>query len=213
MPGYKPRALLAYLLVTGRAHSRQHLVDLLVETSDDPRASLRWTLSKLRKAIGSDYLLADRGALCFEFNTSTTNVYTSALSFNVLTFSRSRLLLFGFRRAHMDGYLLSKLCKQNTSHHTLAGFRSLSARLLLIAITYLLFQNCHQRLQGCKPLPLSGARVFQPKAPHRWYSGILAPLFPKGQQIGSIARRFVKDSHPTLLGRGFTWIVMCGILD
>ena len=67
VPGHRPLALLAYLLVTGRAHSRQHLVDLLFETSDDPRASLRWTLSKLRKAIGSDYVLADRGEVAFNF--------------------------------------------------------------------------------------------------------------------------------------------------
>ena len=67
VPGHRPLALLAYLLVTGRAHSRQHLVDLLFEGSDDPRASLRWTLSKLRKAIGSDYVLADRSEVAFNF--------------------------------------------------------------------------------------------------------------------------------------------------
>jgi DNA-binding SARP family transcriptional activator len=67
VPGYRPLALLAYLLVTGQAHSRQHLVDLLFESSDDPRASLRWSLSKLRKAIGADHLLADRGEVAFNF--------------------------------------------------------------------------------------------------------------------------------------------------
>jgi DNA-binding SARP family transcriptional activator len=29
LPGYRPLALLAYLLVTGKAHTRQHLVDPL----------------------------------------------------------------------------------------------------------------------------------------------------------------------------------------
>jgi DNA-binding SARP family transcriptional activator len=67
VPGYRPLALLAYLLVTDKAHSRQHLVDLLFETSDDPRASLRWTLSKLRSAIGADYFLADRHEVAFNF--------------------------------------------------------------------------------------------------------------------------------------------------
>ena len=64
MRGAKPVALLAYLLVTGRAHSRQHLVDLLFEGSDDPRASLRWTLSKLRKAIGADHCYFNRYPQC-----------------------------------------------------------------------------------------------------------------------------------------------------
>jgi ABC-type oligopeptide transport system substrate-binding subunit/DNA-binding SARP family transcriptional activator/predicted Ser/Thr protein kinase len=67
IPGHRPLALLAYLLATGVAHSRQHLVDLLFEGSDDPRASLRWTLSKLRRAIGADYLLADRHQVAFNF--------------------------------------------------------------------------------------------------------------------------------------------------
>jgi ABC-type oligopeptide transport system substrate-binding subunit/DNA-binding SARP family transcriptional activator/tetratricopeptide (TPR) repeat protein len=67
IPGHRPLALLAYLLVAGKAHSRQHLVDLLFEGPDDPRAALRWTLSKLRKAIGPEYLLADRQEIAFNF--------------------------------------------------------------------------------------------------------------------------------------------------
>ncbi len=65
IPGHRPLALLAYLLVTGEAHSRKHLVDLLFEGPDDPRAALRWTLFKLRKAIGPEYLLADRQEIAF----------------------------------------------------------------------------------------------------------------------------------------------------
>jgi ABC-type oligopeptide transport system substrate-binding subunit/DNA-binding SARP family transcriptional activator len=67
LPGYRPLALLAYLLVTGQAHTRQHLVDLLFEGADDPRAALRWTLTKLRQAIGGEYILADRQQVAFDF--------------------------------------------------------------------------------------------------------------------------------------------------
>ncbi|MBE7551573.1 MAG: protein kinase [Anaerolineales bacterium] len=67
VPGYRPLALLAYLLLTGKAHSRQHLVDLLFDNPDDPKAALRWTLSKLRSAIGAEYLLADRHEVAFNF--------------------------------------------------------------------------------------------------------------------------------------------------
>lgn len=65
--GYQSLALLAYLLLTGKTHTRQHLVDLLFDHSDDPRANLRWILSELRRAIGPDYLLADRHEVAFNF--------------------------------------------------------------------------------------------------------------------------------------------------
>ena len=65
--GYQSQALLAYLLLTGKAHTRQHLVDLLFDRADDPRANLRWILSELRRAIGGDYILADRHEVAFNF--------------------------------------------------------------------------------------------------------------------------------------------------
>jgi alpha-glucoside transport system substrate-binding protein len=65
--GYQSLALLAYLLLTGKAHTRQHMVDLLFDHSDDPRANLRWILSELRRAIGGDYILADRQEVAFNF--------------------------------------------------------------------------------------------------------------------------------------------------
>ncbi len=68
LPGYRPMALLAYLLLTEKAHSREHLVDLLFERPDDPRAALRWTLTKLRKELGSDYIIADRKTVAFNFD-------------------------------------------------------------------------------------------------------------------------------------------------
>jgi predicted ATPase/DNA-binding SARP family transcriptional activator len=69
IPGYKPLALLAYLVMTGKAHTRQHLVDLLIDRSDDPRASLRYTLSELRQAIGAEYIQANREQIAFNFDT------------------------------------------------------------------------------------------------------------------------------------------------
>ena len=65
--GYQSVALLAYLLVTGKPHTRQHLVDLLFDHSDDPRANLRWILSELRRTIGGEYIIADREEVAFNF--------------------------------------------------------------------------------------------------------------------------------------------------
>jgi DNA-binding SARP family transcriptional activator len=51
----KTRALLGYLVATGRPHMRERLCELLWDGPDDPRAGLRWALAKLRP------VLSDRG--------------------------------------------------------------------------------------------------------------------------------------------------------
>jgi pimeloyl-ACP methyl ester carboxylesterase/DNA-binding SARP family transcriptional activator len=59
----RSRALLAYLLLTGRPHRRERLCELFWEIPDDPRGALRWSLSKLRPLINDDQaerLQADR---------------------------------------------------------------------------------------------------------------------------------------------------------
>lgn len=48
----KTRALLAYLAVTGKRHQRERLCELFWELPDDPRAALRWSLSKIRQVFG-----------------------------------------------------------------------------------------------------------------------------------------------------------------
>jgi DNA-binding SARP family transcriptional activator len=67
LPGYRPVALLAYLLLGRKAYRRQHLIDLFFDGPDAPRAALRWTLSKLRTAIGAEYILADKDEVSFNF--------------------------------------------------------------------------------------------------------------------------------------------------
>ena len=58
----KSRALLGYLVATGRAHLRESLCALLWDGPDDPRAELRWCLSKIRPLLdaGGGRLAADR---------------------------------------------------------------------------------------------------------------------------------------------------------
>lgn len=59
----KTRALLAYLAIAGRPVRRDHLCELLWQVPDDPRGSLRWSLSKLRALVGRDALGADADAV------------------------------------------------------------------------------------------------------------------------------------------------------
>lgn len=59
----KARALLAYLVATGRPHRRERLCELFWDLPDDPKAALRWSLSKLRKVVDSPErvrIIADR---------------------------------------------------------------------------------------------------------------------------------------------------------
>lgn len=65
----KARALLAFLVATGRPHRRERLCELLWDMPDDPKAGLRWSLSKLRKVVDSPdrtRILADRERVCFD---------------------------------------------------------------------------------------------------------------------------------------------------
>src|SRR5881392_3390464 len=68
-PSKKTRALLAYLVATNRPHSRAQLCELLWEGPDDPRAALRWSLTKIRQLLDDDdatRLVTDHERVSFE---------------------------------------------------------------------------------------------------------------------------------------------------
>ncbi|MEH6568865.1 MAG: AAA family ATPase [Halioglobus sp.] len=68
-PSRKTRGLLAFLAMDPRSYRREHLCELLWEIPDDPRGSLRWSLSKLRRLVDSDVnirIVADRSTVAFE---------------------------------------------------------------------------------------------------------------------------------------------------
>ena len=65
----KSRALLAWLAVADRPARREHLCELLWELPDDPKASLRWSLSKVRGLIepgAPGALAADRDTVTLD---------------------------------------------------------------------------------------------------------------------------------------------------
>ena len=65
-PSKKTRALLAYLCLQRRRFRREHLCELLWDIPDDPRGSLRWSLSKLRRLVDDDKhkrIVADRSTV------------------------------------------------------------------------------------------------------------------------------------------------------
>lgn len=76
-PSRKTRALLAYLALNPRPFSREYLCELLWEIPDDPRGSLRWSLSKLRRLVnaeGSAHIEADRNSVALNTDGLTIDV-------------------------------------------------------------------------------------------------------------------------------------------
>src|SRR5262249_21337550 len=74
-PSKKTRALLAYLAATHRSHSRTHLCEMFWEGPDDPRAALRWSLTKIRSLLDDvdrSRLVADHE--CVSFDASDVDV-------------------------------------------------------------------------------------------------------------------------------------------
>lgn len=68
-PSKKTRALLAYLVTTGRRQRRDHLCAILWELPSDPRAALRWSLSKIKGLLGPGgerYLVTDRDGIALD---------------------------------------------------------------------------------------------------------------------------------------------------
>jgi DNA-binding SARP family transcriptional activator len=76
-PSRKTRALLAYLVLNPRPLRREHLCELLWEIPDDPRGSLRWSLSKLRRLVDDDQrprIVADRLSVGFDASDVTIDL-------------------------------------------------------------------------------------------------------------------------------------------
>ena len=76
-PSKKTRALLAYLAVTARPHSRDRLSALLWPVPDDPRGALRSSLSRLRPLVdepGCRRIIADRENVGFVSDDVTVDI-------------------------------------------------------------------------------------------------------------------------------------------
>ncbi|MEX2126227.1 MAG: hypothetical protein WD795_20210 [Woeseia sp.] len=107
-PSRKTRGLLAYLALTDRRHRRDELCELLWDIPSDPRASLRWSLAKLRPLLTNGHataLLADRDTVGLDFKLLSVDVLEirSQLSDRPIRISDGDLVEFEHRLA--GGYL------------------------------------------------------------------------------------------------------------
>jgi DNA-binding SARP family transcriptional activator len=65
----KTRALLGYLVLSGRSQRRERRCALFWDVADDPRGALRWSLSKIRSVMGegnAGRIVSERDSVRFE---------------------------------------------------------------------------------------------------------------------------------------------------
>ena len=90
----RARALLAYLTLTARPHRRDRLCEVFWDLPDDPRAALRWALSKLRGVVnqeGSDRLVTDRERVALDTTAIEVDLQHLSLELTDSTISVERL--------------------------------------------------------------------------------------------------------------------------
>ncbi|QEW25826.1 Arylesterase [Roseovarius indicus] len=70
--------MLGFLAATGRPHRRERLCELLWDVPDDPKAALRWSLTKLRKVVDTPediQIRADRERVWFDANNAQIDLH------------------------------------------------------------------------------------------------------------------------------------------
>ncbi len=112
-PSKKTRALLAYLVLTQRAHRRERLCSLLWDVTDDPRGALRWSVSKLRALCndaGATRIVADRDNVSFALHGAVVDALElrarAASGFERETFESLEELAHQFRGELLAGLSL-----------------------------------------------------------------------------------------------------------
>ena len=110
----KTRALLAYLILTSRRHRRERLCDLFWDLPDDPRGSLRWSLSRLRSVVdepGCERIIADREYVFFDPKGARIDLFETrrelAAGANTLSTKRLVHLAEQFRGELLEGLEIS----------------------------------------------------------------------------------------------------------
>lgn len=112
----KTRALLAYLAVVNRRQRRDHLCEMFWDAPDDPRAALRWSLSKLRRVIDEDgdgaCLMTDRSSVFLDTGKLDVDLlhvaHITAKDVRSLGTSGLETLAAGFRGRFLEGLELPR---------------------------------------------------------------------------------------------------------
>src|SRR5687768_12451871 len=148
--GNKVWALLAYLVLTERPPTRQHLVSLLCADAMDPLRALRWNISELRRALrgiatidGDPLILAPLPTCGIDVRQLTDGSSTRALALE--SFGHELLEGITLRRAPaFEAWLAAERCRITACSEAVlveraldllaAGFAAAAARLAARAV-------------------------------------------------------------------------------
>jgi DNA-binding SARP family transcriptional activator len=178
----KARALLAYLGVTGRSHTRGQLCDLFWDVADDPRNGLRWCLSRLRTVINladREALVADRVGVSLARDQVAVDMRTIEARLSnsgELPTAELEDMAKRFRGPFLEGLELADL---HTLRAWLIAQRSLARELQITVLTRLL-----ARLEDDPGVAVTHVRKLIQLAPHeeRWHAKHVQLLFNAGRK-------------------------------
>jgi pimeloyl-ACP methyl ester carboxylesterase len=179
----KTRALLAYLAVVNRRQRRDHLCQMFWEVPDDPRASLRWSLSKLRRLIddegGESCLKTDRSNVYLDPDRIDVDLLQVAglTSSNVRSFDTVHLEMLAaqFRGRLLEGLELPR-CPIFEAWRTFHA-DALERTRVLISRTLV------ERLQGEPEQASRYAESLRSLEPRRGDTGLFKGPIERSQQI------------------------------
>jgi len=187
----KTRALFAYLAVVGRRQRRDHLCQMLWEMPDDPRASLRWSLSKIRQ-----FVEASGGGKCLQTDHHSVFLDTSAIDvdwprvahltakeLHSLDVSDLEALAHGFRGRFLEGLELPR-CP------VFEAWRIFHSDML-DRTRFLILQLLVERLHGEPERALPFAHLLQSMDPSN------QKLHQQARSLASFAHQSAIDSHPS----------------
>ncbi|MDX1474048.1 MAG: alpha/beta fold hydrolase [Reinekea sp.] len=130
-PSKKTRALLAFLALTNRPHRRDRLCEIFCSSAEDPRAALRWSLSKVRQLVNKvddTRLQADRERVFLNMDDIAIDIHQIAQHLNAEGLSPSALetLYQQLQEPFLDGL---ELPEQDLFQQWLRGERQEVVRL------------------------------------------------------------------------------------
>jgi DNA-binding SARP family transcriptional activator/pimeloyl-ACP methyl ester carboxylesterase len=132
-PSKKTRALLAYLALSPGQHRRERLCELFWSLPDDPRGSLRWSLSKLRPLVNDsarERLTADREHVAFDPNGAVVDLIEVERALRDGTDTVSVDELASIAQALKPGCLVGLELSQDLDFHYFLTSQRLRAREL-----------------------------------------------------------------------------------
>jgi len=201
-PSRKTRALLGFLLVTGRPHRRDRLCEKFWDLPDDPRASLRWSLSKLRPVVNDPChvrLVADRERVVIDRVGLVTDLEEAAAVIEdpdagpaALTQAARRL-----EEPLLDGL---DLPRQEAFESWLAGERAEAEALQARALARL---SAHPELGAAERI--DAARRWRELAPHDPEAAARHVEALRAAGRSSEAGRIERDARTAFEAAGVAW--------